>query len=376
MFITEWCFPLSHSQAIHLSRLMCTQNQSEIPSPGTGVPTMCEKVQPGVLKGEKNPSSKQGKALLHVMRQILQIAVFAGMCVSHTNREQPPQLLHVAPGYTENSLYSETGKPKVHISTFSCWLLPNTTFGNILLDLLLHTQKTLFSFTPLSLVPSNTWKHISMDTFCMQVCKTALFQHQILEGMKTGAGLPSLRRGTQCWEGLSGGEGDRQLQKCPGFLPSSPWTHSTQSTGLTQGKESPLYLQAAPKHFAEPFDPSTECCFAVELPLPQWGQPHERTFVLQGGFCSFASLKLLLHFAFSCLDAALSTAFVPSPVPLSLPFSIWHLQGCWTQCFIHSQVTTCAENTTTAFLFHLHKPEEIETKKVLHRSFGQSLQER
>lgn len=198
-----------------------------------------EKSNPVFLKGEKNPSSKQGKALLHVTRQILQIAVFAGMCVSHkqgaaTSAAARGSWLHrKCPVQWDWEAQGAQQPASQYNDCFSCWLLPNTTFGNILFDLLLHTQKTLFSFTPLSLVPSNTWKHISMDTFRMQVCKTALFQHHILGGMKAGAGFPSLRRGTRCWEG------DRQLQRCPGFLPSSPWTHSTQQTGLTQGKESP-----------------------------------------------------------------------------------------------------------------------------------------
>lgn len=61
-----------------------------------------------------------------------------------------------------------------------------------------------------------------------------------------------------------------------------------------------------------------------------------------------------------CICALCSS---PSRCLLSLPFSIWHLQAWWTQCSINSQITTCAEVTTTAFLFRLHKPEEIETKK-------------
>lgn len=144
---------------------------------------------------------------------------------------------------------------------FSCWLSPNTTFGNILLDLLLHTQKALFSFASLSLIPSNTWKYLSVDTFCMQVCKTALhFQqcsHQILGGIKTGAGLPRLTERCPLL-GQTQGRGGRQAAPegsgGPVFLHSSPRTHSAKRAGAAEGKH-PHHLQAAPQHFAEPFDP-------------------------------------------------------------------------------------------------------------------------
>lgn len=116
MFITEWCFPFSHSQAVHLSRLMCTQNQAEIPSPGTAVPTMCEKSPTRCsLRGRKIPVLNRGKLCCMWRDRSCRLLCLLG-CVCHTNREQPPQLLHVAPGCTENSLYSETGKPKVHSS--------------------------------------------------------------------------------------------------------------------------------------------------------------------------------------------------------------------------------------------------------------------
>lgn len=261
---------------------------------------------------------------------------------------------------------------------FSCWLLPNKTSGNVLLDLLLHTQITLFSFTPLSLIPSNAWKHISMHTFCMQVWKRALrFQqcsHRILGGIKTGAGLRSLRvrypqlgktqwrRGRQAAPEASGG---------PVFLHSSPWTHSAKTAEAREGKHT-LYLRQHPSTLLSHLTPFV-CCFAVELPLRQWVQPQEHTFVLQEGFCSFSSLRPLLYFAFSCLDAALSRAphlclLLVSPPGASFlcpfPFGICRAGGLNVSIPDHSQVTTCAEDITSAFLFYLHKPEEIETKNI------------
>lgn len=126
-----------------------------------------------LLKGEKNPSSIREKALLRVMRQrsrgFLRLlrhvthkrgaATSVAACGSWLHGQFPLQWdwEHRSPRCISASSW--------YNGYFSCWLLPNTTFGNILLDLLLHTQKTLFSSTPLSLIPSNTWKHISMDTF-------------------------------------------------------------------------------------------------------------------------------------------------------------------------------------------------------------------
>lgn len=61
-----------------------------------------------LLKGEKNPGSIWEKVCCVLWDRDL-----ADFCVCwhmwHTNGEQPPQLLHVAPGYTDNFLYSETG---------------------------------------------------------------------------------------------------------------------------------------------------------------------------------------------------------------------------------------------------------------------------
>lgn len=332
------------------------------------------------LKGEINPSSKQEKVLLHVMRQ--------RSCRFLCLLRHDPQMgsshlcccMWLLPAQTI-SFSVRLGCPRCISASswdndyFSCWLLLYTTFGNVLLDLPLHTQKTLFSFTPLSLIPSNAWKHISMYIFCMQVCKTALYSqqcsHPILGGIKQEQVSPAWGRGTHSWEGPSGGgrQAAPEASGGPVFLLNSPWIHAAKRAETREGKHI-LYPQAAPKHFAEPFDPKPcvlFCCRAAIAPVGSATGAHlcpPRRFL----FLFLSKAPVALCFLLPWCSSQQGIAFVPSAHPpsrclLSLPFSIWSLQGWWTPCFMDSQVTTCAEDIISAFLFHLHKPEEIETKK-------------
>lgn len=152
------------------------------------------------------------------------------------------------------------------------------------------------------------------------------------------------------------------------ILHGSPWMHSAKRAETWERKH-PLDLQVAPKHFAEPLDPKHCVLFCCRAAIASVGSAIGVHIGPPRGFCSFSSLKPHCTLPFlPLMHSQQGTAFVPSALPpsrclLSLPFSIWHLQGWWTRCFIDSQVTTCAEDITSAFLFHLHKPEEIETKK-------------
>lgn len=167
----------------------------------------------------------------------------------------------------------------------------------------------------------------------MQVCKTALhFQEcsqQILVGIGTETGLPSLRKRYPLLGKTSGGrQAAPEVSGDPVLLLSSPWTHSAKRAETEEGKH-PLYLQAAPKNFAEPFDPEDCVLFCCRAAIASVGSP-------SGGFCSFSSLKSLLHFAFSSLDAALSRALhlclllVPPPGAsflCPLPFGVCKAGG-------------------------------------------------
>lgn len=124
----------------------------------------------------------------------------------------------------------------------------------------------------------------------MQVCKTALpFQqcsHHILGGIKSGAGHPRLRERARWWGRLREG----RETGAPEFLHSSPRTPSAKRAEAREGKP-PFTFRQHPSTWLNHLTPSTECCFAAELPLHLWVQPQEHAFVLQEGFWSFSSPK-------------------------------------------------------------------------------------
>lgn len=60
---------LLQSQVIYMSRLVCTDKQQSLPQPLEFLQYASQELDPVFLKGEKNPSSKQEKDLLHIMRQ-------------------------------------------------------------------------------------------------------------------------------------------------------------------------------------------------------------------------------------------------------------------------------------------------------------------
>lgn len=87
---------------------MCTQNQAGIPSSGTGVPTVCERSQTWCFLRERKIPALNRKKLCCVLwdRDLSDFCVCWDLWP--TNGEQPPLLLRVAPGCTDNFLYGET----------------------------------------------------------------------------------------------------------------------------------------------------------------------------------------------------------------------------------------------------------------------------
>lgn len=109
----------------------------------------------------------------------------------------------------------------------------------------------------------------------------------------------------------------------PVILHGSPWMHSAKRAETGERKH-PLYLQVAPKHFAEPLDPKHCVLFCCRAAIASVGSATGAHVGPPRGFCSFSSLKPLLHFVFSPLDALSAghcvCAFCSSPLQVP-PFS-------------------------------------------------------